>query len=192
MAFLVDGLAGEQELVIKGLGPQLARVGGVAGATLLGNGDVVLVLNVADLIRLAWHGTGRPVFDAPGGTGRPRRRILIVDDSITTRTLEKNILEAAGYQVELATDGLEALSAIHAGGAPDLIVTDVLMPRLDGIELTRRVKGDARTAQLPLILVTSLDAPEHKARGLDAGADAYIVKGRFEQDDLLDTIAQLL
>jgi two-component system chemotaxis sensor kinase CheA len=197
MAFMVDGLAGEQEIVIKGLGAQLAHVGGIAGATLMGNGDVVLVLNVADLIRLALHGSRRSVLDAPQESTlptseRPQSRILIVDDSITTRTLEKNILEAAGYLVELATDGLEALSAISAGGVPDLIVSDIAMPRLNGIELARRVKGDARTAQVPLILVTSLDSADDKARGMEAGADAYIVKSHFDQNNLLATIAQLI
>jgi two-component system chemotaxis sensor kinase CheA len=192
MAFVVDGLAGEQEIVIKGLGPQLARVGGIAGATLMGNGDVVLVLNVADLIRLALRAARRAVLEAPSQPARPRRRILVVDDSITTRTLEKNILEAAGYLVELATDGLEALSVISTGGVPDLIVSDVVMPRLNGIELARRVKGDTRTAEVPLILVTSLDSADDKARGMEAGADAYIVKSHFDQNNLLDTIAQFI
>ena len=162
VAFIVDELTGEQEMVIKGLGKQLSRVGGIAGATLLGNGAAVLILNVADVIKLAMRGTsGRRLTIetasdvTAAATLRARKRILIVDDSITTRTLEKNILEAAGYTVQLATDGLEALSAIRSDELPDLIVSDISMPRLDGFGLTRQIKGEARTTHLPIILVTS-------------------------------------
>jgi two-component system chemotaxis sensor kinase CheA len=115
-----------------------------------------------------------------------------VDDSITTRTLEKNILEAAGYTVRLATDGQEALSDIASEGVPDLIVTDVAMPRMNGFELTRRIKEDEHMGTTPVILVTSLDSDEDKARGIEVGADAYIVKSGFDQDNLLETIEQLI
>jgi two-component system chemotaxis sensor kinase CheA len=197
MAFAVDELAGEQEVVIKGLGKQLSRVGGIAGATLLGSGEVVLILNVADVIKLGLRGDRRSVLVAltkptPTVEVRAQRRILVVDDSITTRTLEKNILEAAGYAVQLATDGQEALNAIAADGVPDLIVSDVVMPRLDGFGLTQRVREDAHTADVPIILVTSLDSPEDKARGIEVGADAYITKSSFDQNNLLETIEQLI
>lgn len=199
VAFVVDELAGEQEMVIKGLGKQLSRVGGIAGATLLGNGAVVLILNVADVIKLAMRGpSGRRLTiemaseATTAATQRARKRILIVDDSITTRTLEKNILEAAGYRVQLAIDGLEALSAIRSDELPDLIVSDIAMPRLDGFDLTRQIKSEARTARTPIILVTSLDSPADKARGIEAGADAYIIKSSFDQNNLLETIEQLI
>lgn len=197
MAFAVDELAGEQEVVIKGLGKQLSRVGGIAGATLLGSGEVVLILNVADVIKLGLRGDRRSVLVAltrptPTVEVRAQRRVLVVDDSITTRTLEKNILEAAGYAVQLATDGQEALNAIAADGVPDLIVSDVVMPRLDGFGLTERVREDAHTAGVPIILVTSLDSPEDKARGIEVGADAYITKSSFDQNNLLETIEQLI
>lgn len=211
MAFAVDELVGEQEVVIKSLGKQLSRVGGLAGATVMGDGEVVLILNVADLIKLAMRGEYRPAHKRVGQgeiarsstsdgktqeisplAARAQRRILVVDDSITTRTLEKNILEAAGYTVLLATDGREALSAIAAEGIPDLIVSDVAMPRMDGFELTQQIKDDAHTADVPVILVTSLDAPEDKTRGIEAGADAYIVKSSFDQNNLLETIEQLI
>jgi two-component system chemotaxis sensor kinase CheA len=197
MAFAVDELAGEQEIVIKGLGEQLARVGGIAGATVMGNGEAVLILNVADLIKLGLRGKRRSVLAALAQAStavesRARRRILVVDDSITTRTLEKNILEAAGYEVQLATDGQEALDAIVAGGVPDLIVSDVVMPRLDGFGLTQRIKEDAQMAGLPVILVTSLGLAEDKARGIEVGADAYITKSSFDQNNLLETIRQLI
>ena len=197
MAFAVDGLAGEQEVVIKGLGQQLARVGGIAGATVMGNGEVMLILNAADLIKLAMRGERRSILEtmsaeASPDLGRAKTRILVVDDSVTTRTLEKNILEAAGYAVQIATDGQEALNAIAAAGVPDLVISDIFMPRLDGFDLTKRIKGDARTASVPVILVTSLDSVEDKSRGIEAGADAYIVKSRFDQNNLLETIEQLI
>jgi two-component system chemotaxis sensor kinase CheA len=197
MAFAVDELVDEQEVVIKGLGKQLSRVGGVLGATVMGSGDVVLILNVADLIKLALRATKRSIFDMVEETAlatetKARPRILVVDDSITTRTLEKNILEAEGYDVLLATDGEEALSAIATEGLPDLIVSDIIMPRMDGFELTHKIKEDDQTAHLPVILVTSLDSPEDKERGIEAGADAYIVKSSFDQQSLLETIEQLI
>lgn len=197
MAFAVDALAGEQEVVIKGLGEQLSRVGGIAGATVMGSGEVVLILNVADLIKLGLRSDRRSVVAAltkaaPTVETRARKRILIVDDSITTRTLEKNILEAAGYTVHLATDGQEALGTIAVSGVPDLIVSDVVMPRLDGFGLTQRVREDPHTASVPVILVTSLDSAEDKARGIEVGADAYITKSSFDQNNLLETIEQLI
>ena len=155
------------------------------------------MLNVSDLIKLAMRGEPRPVRDVrpkPVSQAhlRAQRRVLIVDDSITTRTLEKNILETVGYSVELATDGQEALSVVAASGVPDLVVSDILMPRMDGFELTQRLKGDERTAHVPVILVSSLDSPADKTRGIKVGADAYIVKSRFEQGNLLETIEQLI
>jgi two-component system chemotaxis sensor kinase CheA len=202
MAFLVDDLAGEQEMVVKGLGPPLTRVGGIAGATVMGDGQVLLVLNIADLIKLATRGERLSVLtraDAMGALSDSedempvnQHHILVVDDSVTTRTLEKNILEAAGYTVELATDGQEALGMIVTSGLPDLIISDIVMPRLDGFGLTRRIKGDERTAHIPVILVSSLDTPEDKTQGIDAGADAYIIKNRFDQNNLLETVEQLI
>ncbi len=201
MAFVVDGLEGEQEMVIKTTGKQLRHVGGIAGATVMGNGDVLLVLNVADLIKLAVRGEHRTVHPSVIGEAvampapvavRPQPRILVVDDSVTTRTLEKNVLEAAGYTVLLAVNGQEALGLIATGEAPDLIISDVVMPRLDGFGLTQQIKHDARTASIPVILVTSLDSPEDKTRGIEVGADAYIVKSHFDQNNLLETIEQLI
>ncbi|MEJ2211811.1 MAG: response regulator, partial [Anaerolineae bacterium] len=197
VAFAVDELCGEQEMVIKGLGPQLRRVVGLTGATILGSGEVVLILSAIDLVKLALRSKQQPVFEPEGGAAGEdapplRRRILVVDDSITTRTLEKNILEAAGYDVALATDGREALSLIASQGLPDIVVSDILMPHMNGFELTERLKGDDRTASLPVILVSSLASPADKVRGIEAGADAYIVKGQFDQTNLLETVEQLI
>lgn len=205
LALVVDSLVGEQELVIKSLGGQLVRVGGLMGATMLGSGQIVLVLHAADLLKLAAkpvighrlsvNGKSQsPIADAAFADHRlpMTKTVLVVDDSITTRTLEKNILEAQGYQVRLATNGEEALGLlVTEAHLPDVIVTDVNMPRLDGFDLTRRVKLDTRTKDIPIILVTSRDSPADKARGIEVGADAYIVKNRFDQGNLLAMIEQL-
>ena len=193
LGLVVDDLVGEQEVVIKNLGRQLAKVGGIAGATLLGSGQVILVLHVADLIKLAARTRTRaPVMADTNHKEDERKTILVVDDSITTRTLEKNILEAVGYEVKLATDGREALAVLATDGLPHLIVSDINMPRLDGFELTGKIKTDPRYTNIPVILVTSLDSPADKARGIEVGADAYIVKSSFDQGNLLDTIEQLI
>jgi two-component system chemotaxis sensor kinase CheA len=194
LGLVVDDLAGEQEVVIKNLGRQLAKVAGFAGATLLGTGQVILVLHVADLIKLAVRSRPRAMMaeTKEKESSNERKTILVVDDSITTRTLEKNILEAVGYEVKLATDGKEALGVLATAGLPHLIVSDINMPRLDGFELTSRIKQDPRYANIPVILVTSLDSPADKARGIEVGADAYIVKSSFDQGNLLDTIEQLV
>lgn len=194
LGLIVDNLAGEQEIVMKSLGKQLAKVGGIAGATVLGTGQVILVLHAADLVKLAGRKASRvsTLSKAKPEERQQRKTILVVDDSITTRTLEKNIMEAAGYEVKLATDGEEALALLVTEGLPDLIVSDVNMPRLDGFELTSRVRQDKRYADIPVILVTSLDSPADKARGIEVGADAYIVKSKFDQGNLLETVEQLV
>jgi two-component system chemotaxis sensor kinase CheA len=117
--------------------------------------------------------------------------VLVVDDSITTRTLEQSVLSAAGFDVTTAVDGVDAWRVIEEG-APDLVVTDVEMPRMDGLQLCERVRASTSHARLPLILVTSLDKPEQRSRGLEAGADAYITKSSFDQDTLLSIVRQLL
>ena len=115
-----------------------------------------------------------------------------MDDSLSTRTLEKSILETAGYRVTVATDGVEALSLLRSNGSVDLIVSDVLMPHMDGLELTATVKKDPNLKKIPVVLVTSLDSQADRERGLEVGADAYIVKSKFDQSNLLETIAQLV
>ena len=118
-------------------------------------------------------------------------RILVADDSVTTRVLEKNILEGSGYRVTLAVDGRDALEKAREGGF-DLVVSDVEMPRMSGFELAAELRSEERFNDLPIILVTSLDSEEDKKKGIEAGADAYITKGAFEQGNLLATIKQLL
>lgn len=199
-AFLVDGVLGAQEVVVKSLLPPLDRVRRVAGATILGTGEVVMVVNVADLIRsssLTNIGTSMArTLAAPDENKKDAKPgeaplVLCVDDSFTTRTLIKSIVEAAGYRTEQAVDGMDAWTKLQ--NEPfRLVVTDVNMPRMDGFDLTRTIRKDPRTKDLPVILVTSLDSPEEKAEGVQAGADAHIVKGALRQEDLLETIKRLL
>jgi len=193
MAFVVDEFLAEQEIVIKNLGARVRRVRQISGATILPSGRIALVLNVANLIRAALGRTpAAGIAAAPAGPAvRARRRLLVADDSVTTRTLEKSILEAAGYEVVTAADGAAAWQLLHERGA-DLLVSDVEMPRMDGFALAEAVRASKRFAQLPIVLVTARESEADKARGAAVGADAYLVKSAFDQKNLLETIAQLL
>jgi len=191
MAFRIDELYGTQEVVIKGMGRQLSRVRNVTGAAILGDGRVIMILNVADLVKSAQKSAGIASAMTVRVKEVARRRLLVVDDSITTRTMEKNILENAGYQVLVAADGEEAW-AILQSETVDGIVADVNMPRMDGFVLTRKIKGHEKLKDRPVVLVTSLETPQDKIRGMEAGADAYIIKGTFDQRDLLATVERLV
>ncbi len=190
VALRVDHVLGEREMVVKPLAPPLVAVRHIAGGTLGRDGDILLVLAVGDLLASALGTSGRAVSHAHA-EARPARRILIADDSITTRTLEQSILENAGYRVQVAADGEQAWEALH-NGSFDLLITDVEMPELDGFELTRRIRGDTRLADLPIVIVTSLGSEEHRRRGLEVRADAYVVKSSFETRELLEVVGQLL
>ena len=199
IAFLVDAVVGQQETVVKGLGKQLARVRNVAGTTILGTGQVIMTLNPIDLMKSArGMNEGRVISTVQPRPGAPVQKrakqstVLVVDDSLSTRTLEKNILETAGYKVVVAPDGMEALSMLSSSGLCDLIVSDVLMPRMTGFELTAAVKADPKLKKIPIILVTSLDSRADKERGIEVGADAYLIKSNFDQANLLQTIGQLI
>jgi two-component system, chemotaxis family, sensor kinase CheA len=207
-AFLVDGLLGAQEIATKTLPKPLIRVRHIAAATIVGTGEVVPILNVLDLLRASAKGAPavapKKAAPKPEATGqRPQATgkkadapvdkpsILVVDDSVTIRTFEKALLEAAGYDVTAASDGLEAWNLVQKQ-APDLIVSDVEMPNMTGFELTEKVRGDQRLKGMPLILVTTLSSDEDRKRGIDAGADAYVIKGSAEQDQLLETVRRLV
>ena len=187
---LVEEVLGDREVLVKELGPPLVRVRHVAGAGLLGAGHVVLILRPADLLRsIREH--ARPPAPPPAREEKGRQPvILVVDDSITTRTMEKNLLEAAGYQVRVAVDGIEAWTTLRSE-AIDLVVSDVDMPRMDGFELTSRIRADRKLADLPVVLVTALESREDKERGIEVGANAYVVKSSFDQSKLLEIIRRL-
>jgi len=192
VAFNVDAVLQEQEVLVKPLGKNLLRVRNIAGATVLGSGKVVPILNTRDLLRSAVR-MNRGVVRTPVDerTETRRRSILVAEDSITSRMLLKNILESAEYEVTTAVDGLAALIALK-NGAFDLLVSDVEMPRMNGFDLVVSVRSDKRLADIPVVLVTSLASREHRERGIDVGANAYIVKSSFDQSDLLEVVRKLI
>lgn len=189
VAFSFDAIVDEQEVLFKSLGSQLARVRNVAGATVLGNGQVVPILNVSDLVRSALRAPG------PSRTAAtPEQRalsILVVEDSITSRMLIKNILESSGFSVTTAVDGQDALRLLHQRNF-DLVISDIEMPNLDGMQLTAAIRAHERLATMPVVLVTALDSPADRSRAMEAGADAYIVKGSFDKSNFLDVVGRLV
>jgi two-component system chemotaxis sensor kinase CheA len=157
----------------------------------LGSGQVAPILNVPDLLKSARRAApAASARAAPKPAAAAAKSILVAEDSITSRMLLKGVLESAGYQVATAVDGLAAFTALRAGQF-DLLVSDVEMPRLNGFDLTARVRADRRLAELPVILVTALESREHREQGIDAGANAYLVKSNFDQSDLLETVRRL-
>ncbi|OGP69548.1 MAG: hypothetical protein A2169_15440 [Deltaproteobacteria bacterium RBG_13_47_9] len=194
IALRVGGFLSTQQVVLKSLGGQLRRVRNVAGAAILGDGQLVTILNVSDLMK-SIHSKSVASSTLPIVSKEARRwRVLLADDSITTRTLEKHLLENAGYEVLTAADGQEAWELIRKNekGLPDLVVSDVNMPRMDGFVLTQSIKSESSYARVPVILVTSLESPQDRLHGMEAGADAYIVKSTFDQRELLNTIDRLI
>ena len=192
MGFIVDAFVGEQQIVIKPLGSHLRKVNNVAGVTILGAGEVVPILNVPDLMANARTRSGQRVGLVQREERQGPRSVLICEDSFTTRELERSIFEAAGYVVETANDGAQGLTLLKEGMRVDAVVTDVQMPNMTGFQLTRAIKSDPALAEMPVIIVTSLERDEEKAEGIDAGADAYITKSVFNQDTLLDTVERLI
>lgn len=191
VAFQVEEILGEQEVLVKALGRQLARVRNIAGASVLGTGQVVAVLNVPDLLKSAVKQAAPTPVAAERHAVAEKQSILVVEDSITSRALLKNILESAGYRVTTAVDGVDAYTTLKAGTF-DLIVSDVEMPRMDGFDFTAKVRADKQLSELPVVLVTALGSPEHRERGIDVGANAYIVKSSFDQSNLLEVISRLI
>ncbi len=188
IGFVVDSVLQEQEILAKPLGRQLMRVKNIAGAAVIGNGKIVPILHVPDLIKSAMTVSG---MEAKSDMTQERKTILLVDDSITARSMLKNILEAAGYLVLTAVDGADALTVLGEQKI-ELVITDVNMPRLDGFMLTERIRAEKSLAKLPVVLVTSLEAKADRERGLEVGADAYIVKSNFEKNGLLDIVKRLI
>lgn len=187
IAFTVDALLDEREVVVKPLGPLFAARRIYSGAVQLGDGSLVLLLNPTTLTHEGAGRTSAPAIATPP----QRRRLLVVDDSFTTRELIRSILASAGYDVQAAVDGADALDKLRAHPY-DLVVSDVEMPRLDGLALTTQIRSDPQLDRLPVVLITSLASDTHRRRGLEAGAQAYIVKSQFNQDGLLEVIQQLL
>lgn len=193
-AFGIDEVLHEQEVLVKRLGKQLTSVRNIAGATVLGSGMVVPILKVSDLIKSALKVSTAPLRMAGQEAAEAlteTRSILIAEDSITSRTLLKNILETSGYHVKATVDGLDAWTALRSEEF-DLVVSDVEMPRMSGFELTTRIRSDRKLAELPVILVTALQSREDREKGIEVGANAYIVKSSFDQSNLLEVIKRLI
>lgn len=189
VGFMVDGLIGEEEIFLKNIGSHLGNVKGVSGATILASGEVILVLDLPALVEQAQ--LAHPAVQAHKKAAvKRKKKILVVEDSLTTRELEKTILENSGYRVETTIDGVDALERLSKGPV-DAIVTDVQMPRMDGFELCRQVKKNSKLKDIPVIFVTSLSKEEEKRRGIDVGGNAYITKAQFDQGNLIETLERL-
>ncbi|MBV9774502.1 MAG: response regulator [Gemmatimonadetes bacterium] len=193
LAAVIDAPLVEKEVVIRPIERREGPLPHLSGAAILSSGDVALVLDPATVVEAgSTLAGGAPLALAESGPAASvRLRVLVVDDSITTRTLEQSTLEAAGYEVAVAVDGAEGWRRVQEGGF-DLVISDVEMPNLGGFQLCETIRASQRFTNLPVILVTSLDAPEHRARGMEAGADAYIGKSGFDQQGLLETVRQLI
>jgi len=189
LALQVDEVLGNREVVIKNVGPQLARMPGIAGATVLGSGEIVLILNP---LLLPDHGLPAVVQEEALAEPAHRATIMVVDDSLTVRRVTQRLLEREGYRVLLAKDGVEALEQIQAPETrPDLMLVDIEMPRMDGFDLTRNVRDNEATRGIPIIMITSRTADKHRNYALGLGVDAYFGKP-FQEDVLLAAIGGLL
>ena len=191
IGFIVDEILDENEIVVKSFNKQLQKVKNIAGATISGDGKVIPILDTTDLMNDAmssFHVTTPTVLDITPGE---ITRVLVVDDSITSRMLVKDILETAGYHVTTAFDGVDALEQFRKG-VFHAVVSDVEMPRMNGFELTMALRKESRFREVPIILVTALSKREDREKGILAGANAYIVKSSFEQGNLIETLNRLV
>ncbi|MEM1282397.1 MAG: hybrid sensor histidine kinase/response regulator [Chlamydiota bacterium] len=194
LAIGVDKILNEQEIFVKGLGKQLARVKNIADATVMDWGKVVPILDPSDIVKSVIIGAKSTTLRAKTvnkGHEEKKKTILIAEDTVTARMLLKNILDASGYTVKTAIDGVEAFSLLSQEKI-DLLLSDIEMPRMTGFELVEKVRGTENLKDLPIVLCSSLCTKEDKERGIAVGANAYIVKSSFEQSNLLETIQKLL
>lgn len=191
---IIEKLLSKQEIVIKSLGNLLKKVKCVAGATILGSGEIVLILDIPEIIQQGKSVKKEKIVSAKVEELRKEEEkvnLLFVEDSLTAREIGKSILEANGYDVEVAVDGMEALEKLKKAKF-DLVITDIEMPRLDGFSLIEKMKQDDEYKNIPVIIVTTREKEEDKRRGMEVGADAYIVKSQFNQEELLNCIKRLV
>jgi two-component system sensor histidine kinase and response regulator WspE len=192
----VDKFLGEHDLVVRPLDPRLGKVQDIAAAAILVDGSPALILDVDDLVRsidkLAHVGRIDKLTARNDGPGRrQRKRVLVVDDSITVRELERQLLVNHGYEVDVAVDGIDGLNSVR-GAHYDLIVSDIDMPRLNGLELVRAIKQDPKLGSTPIIIVSYKDREEDRMRGLDAGANYYLTKSSFHDETLVRAVEDLI
>lgn len=192
----VERFIGERTLVVLPLDPRLGKVQDISAGALLDDGSAVLIIDVEDMLRSVEKllNTGRLArIDrrSQQADTRARKRVLVVDDSLTVRELERKLLASRGYEVAVAVDGMDGWNALR-GEDFDLLITDIDMPRMDGIELVTLVRRDSRLQSLPVMVVSYKDREEDRRRGLDAGADYYLAKASFHDDALLDAVVELI
>jgi chemosensory pili system protein ChpA (sensor histidine kinase/response regulator) len=191
-AIRVEGLMGSREIVVKPVGPQLSTLRGISGATIMGDGSVILILDLSVLVRLNAVQSEEGVIDitpeeAPIVETKPV--IMVVDDSITVRKVTSRLLERHGYEVVQAKDGVDALAQLQET-IPDVMLLDVEMPRMDGYELAMNMRGDDRTQDVPIIMITSRTGDKHRQRAMDVGVNVYMGKP-YNDTTLLENIETL-
>jgi two-component system, chemotaxis family, sensor histidine kinase and response regulator WspE len=194
-ALVVDQIRGEQSLAVQPLDKVFGKLRDIASAALLDDGAPVLILDVADLLlsidKLLSEGGLHQLPNGGAQQQHKAKRVLVVDDSLTVREMERKLLQGRGYQVDIAIDGIDGWNVVRSGDY-DLVITDVDMPRMDGVELVSLIRKDIHLHKLPVMIVSYKDRPEDRARGMTAGADYYLTKGSFHDETLLDAVADLI
>ena len=192
VALCVDDYLGEKEIVEKSLDRRLAHWQDLSGVTVLEDGQVAFVIDTESLIRSSAEYTGRRIVgQEQEAKAAPRKRILVVEDSLTVRELEKKVLQNNGYEVATAVDGIEGFNKAKESKF-DLVITDIEMPRMDGFELISLLKKSEELKDIPTIIVSFKERDEDKRRGIEVGADKYITKSKYNDDILLEAVAKLI
>ena len=196
LALQVEGLLGSREVVVKSVGPQLAKVRGISGATILGDGRVVLILDVPSLVRMSAgvklvYSAGEEEAAAEAAEAARKPLVMVVDDSITIRKVTSRMLERNDFDVITAKDGVDAIANLHEEHLPDLMLLDIEMPRMDGYELATHIRNDERLRDIPIIMITSRTGEKHRQRAMDIGVNRYLGKP-YQESELLEEINGLL
>jgi len=195
VAFVVDDILGEEEGIVKDLTPLFGSLRHISGALILGSGKIVPVVDIPELIKTAMNRkekfSGEEILNRLQTSKPVLPKVLVAEDSLTARSLMRNILESSGFEVKTAVDGAEAWQFLQESSY-DLVVSDVEMPRMNGFDLTATIRSNAEIRDIPVILVTALETADDRRRGMEAGANAYINKSSFEQNHLIETINRLL
>jgi chemosensory pili system protein ChpA (sensor histidine kinase/response regulator) len=187
---VADELVGSREIVVKSVGPQISSIRGISGATILGDGRIVIILDIGALVRAEWRGRAQPVPIAPKDKSDKRIFAMVVDDSITVRRVTQRLLERNGMRVLTARDGMDAVTLLQ-DNIPDVILLDIEMPRMDGYEVAAHVRNDPRLKDVPIIMITSRVGEKHRARAIELGVDDYLGKP-YQEAQLLEAIAPLV
>jgi chemotaxis protein histidine kinase CheA/CheY-like chemotaxis protein len=187
---VADELVGSREIVVKSVGPQISSIRGISGATILGDGRIVIILDINALVRAEWRGRAAPAQVAPKDKSDKRVFAMVVDDSITVRRVTQRLLERNGMRVLTARDGMDAVTLLQ-DNIPDIILLDIEMPRMDGYEVAAHVRNDPRLKDVPIIMITSRVGEKHRARAIELGVDDYLGKP-YQEAQLLDAIAPLV